>query len=498
MKRIYSILLFLFAFTFSFAFAEDYSDNLLSLPLAELENLQQDIVNAKGRYHSPDHTHKDDVLNATEKLVESHFSKKGIDISWAWVNYSYTREWDFYTLQTHIDYEDGAGKHKPDVYSEVLFEKEEPVVYYLSVGKDVLVDQREDLPQNNWTEQPEVFFNEASGIELSLMSPEELDALFAACENEIVENHTPESRTEEIVLSLAMRAVEEHVGSQTTVSWAWFDYDYTREWDFYTLTTPVDYDTNYDIYVYAEAYPVDNEYMLFYLSLGNEVLLDKRDQLPEDFSPISAISAAVNTPSPTSTPEPTATPEPILLQKGSSGEDVKLVQDALILLGYLDPPSDGKFGNNTKAAVEKFQEAFSMEVTGIVDNDDVDKLLEAVEAVNQLQAQYEAQRQEWIDSQFSIWNGSHNDLEELIKEVLNDEKSYKHIETSYFDIKDEETALLFNETLRKLDNTNRLEVGDLFIIVEFSAKNAFNATIKSTAYGIASYENNTITLVAIE
>lgn len=35
-------------------------------------------------------------------------------------------------------------------------------------------------------------------------------------------------------------------------------------------------------------------------------------------------------------------------------------------------------------------------------------------------------------------------------------------------------------------------------MAEFSAKNAFNATVKNTALGIASYSLDTITLIAIE
>ena len=107
-------------------------------------------------------------------------------------------------------------------------------------------------------------------------------------------------------------------------------------------------------------------------------------------------------------------------------------------------------------------------------------------------------RKDWINSQFSIWNGKHKGLEDLIKKNLNDEKSYKHIETTYIDCDDQTTCDLINSVLSDAGYSQRVEVGDLFITTKFSAKNAFNATIKKTAYGIASYQNNTIELIGFE
>lgn len=78
----------------------------------------------------------------------------------------------------------------------------------------------------------------------------------------------------------------------------------------------------------------------------------------------------VNTPEPVETPDPlanlqieaTPTPAPTqeptyeTLKKGSKGEDVKRLQQALIALGYLeDGGADGDFGNGTLTAVKEFQ-----------------------------------------------------------------------------------------------------------------------------------------------
>ena len=106
-------------------------------------------------------------------------------------------------------------------------------------------------------------------------------------------------------------------------------------------------------------------------------------------------------------------------------------------------------------------------------------------------------RTKWIRNQFSLWDGSHKGLEKLIIRNLNDEDSYKHIETTYIDISDEAMQDFVNETLETSGYPERVEIGDLFIMTEFSAKNAFNATIKCTAFGIASYNSNSIILIGV-
>lgn len=107
-------------------------------------------------------------------------------------------------------------------------------------------------------------------------------------------------------------------------------------------------------------------------------------------------------------------------------------------------------------------------------------------------------RQDWIDKQFSIWNGSHIQLEVLIIKNLNDEESYEHIETTYIDISSTELQETINNILITNGYTKQVEIDDLFITTKFSAKNSFNATIKSTAIGVVKYASNTIELICIE
>lgn len=108
------------------------------------------------------------------------------------------------------------------------------------------------------------------------------------------------------------------------------------------------------------------------------------------------------------------------------------------------------------------------------------------------------ERKAWISNQFHWWSSAHTGLEDLVKDALNDERSYDHKKTEYIDIVNESKQTLVNDTLKKLGSSYRVEIGDLFIMLEFSAKNVFNATIKSTAYGIVRYSDNTVTLIHIE
>lgn len=55
------------------------------------------------------------------------------------------------------------------------------------------------------------------------------------------------------------------------------------------------------------------------------------------------------------------------LEKGDKGEDVKSLQQRLVDLYWLQGSVDGDYGNKTKDAVERFQKAAGLLVTGIAD-----------------------------------------------------------------------------------------------------------------------------------
>ena len=55
------------------------------------------------------------------------------------------------------------------------------------------------------------------------------------------------------------------------------------------------------------------------------------------------------------------------LEKGSKGDEVKTLQQRLVDLYWLQGSVDGDYGNKTKDAVERFQKAADLMVTGIAD-----------------------------------------------------------------------------------------------------------------------------------
>lgn len=104
----------------------------------------------------------------------------------------------------------------------------------------------------------------------------------------------------------------------------------------------------------------------------------------------------------------------------------------------------------------------------------------------------------WIEDQFDWWDNEHKQLAEMVKSQLNDEGSYRHEDTNYVNITSKEIRDEIQKTLNSAGIYEQIEVGDLVIMMEFSAKNAFNARIKNTAIGIAKYSSNTIHLVKVE
>jgi hypothetical protein len=72
-------------------------------------------------------------------------------------------------------------------------------------------------------------------------------------------------------------------------------------------------------------------------------------------------------------------------------------------------------------------------------------------------AEEEAKRTALIEKQFSAWDGSHRNLTSLIKESMNDPKSYEHVETVYWDMKDH-----------------------LVVRTTFRGKNAFGGVVKQS------------------
>lgn len=264
--------------------------DLTGLTTAQLEAFQTDIDNAIVVYHTIDRETKDIVLATVKAAVEEYFDGLGFDISWAWLRYDYEKQWDMCTLLTHVDYKDVSGRaQKPDVYAELFPIDGAYALVYLLVGTEVVVNRRAEVGAYPWLGTPAPIRNAATGLDLSAMTKEELNALKGDIKDELNRSHKPDHQVSRLVLTLARQQVEAHFAQRNIkVSWAWIDYDYTREWDFYTLTTPIDYrdeggEKRYAT-VYAQVYPLLSQYEVCYLSVGEDVLINRRDELPADIA----------------------------------------------------------------------------------------------------------------------------------------------------------------------------------------------------------------------
>lgn len=124
--------------------------NLESMSQKELVSLQNAITAELEKNHAANSAEQEKVLAVTKQAVESLFSQRNISISWAWVNYNYTKDWNFYTVSTHIDYKDLNGnKQKPSVYGEVYDVDGTFQLVYLMIGEEEVLNNRAAMPSDD-------------------------------------------------------------------------------------------------------------------------------------------------------------------------------------------------------------------------------------------------------------------------------------------------------------------------------------------------------------
>ena len=99
-----------------------------------------------------------------------------------------------------------------------------------------------------------------------------------------------------------------------------------------------------------------------YAPFGAQYGYGGADLIPKTLTPDPAQSTPIPTAEPTPAPTAKATRT---LKKGSTGEDVKKLQQALIDLGYLSDTADGTFGAKTQDAVTLFQAVNGLDADGL-------------------------------------------------------------------------------------------------------------------------------------
>ena len=134
-------------FTSALAETDVEEFELSSMTLEQLNQLKAAIDDEIRINHTPDNVGKEAILDATKDIVEKAFADRGITVSWAWVDYKYTKDWDSYTLATHIDYYDASStKVKPDVYAEGNVVDGICNLTFVQVGDEVLLSPSAPVP----------------------------------------------------------------------------------------------------------------------------------------------------------------------------------------------------------------------------------------------------------------------------------------------------------------------------------------------------------------
>ena len=418
MKKFLKVLLFcvlLTALTVTEAFAVQGAD-LTDLTGDELQAVIEDAKLAEAAYHVTPSATQSVLRDLTEGKVEAFYASSGIEVSWPWFGYVYTRDWDFYTISTHVKYKAG-GRQEDPVYAEVFGYSTQPDVYYLEAGGTVLVDRRSEIPSSHRLADPGAMINDETGIDFALLSGAELADMKSDAKQELKSNHTPQSSVTKQVKNMTKDIADEYfasVGEKS--SWPRIGYDFTREWDLYTMMATVKAGGK-KLDVLSEAFPVDNQFSIVYLEIDGEVVKDRRDLIllpekksasvaegasaapagtapdvfaappatqPEDAVPVfmapptpgidtpAATAVPLWTPEPTPEPTPAPTekpvPESVHLEQDMEGDLVKKVQRRLKDIGYLAGEVDGYYGEITYWTVWIWQGDNGLPVTGEIND----------------------------------------------------------------------------------------------------------------------------------
>lgn len=218
----------------------------------------------------------------------------------------------------------------------------------------------------------------AAEYDLPNMTSEQLSELKETINAQLQEDHELSSTQQSTVENIIKNYVQTCYG-EDNVSWAWFDYTYTREWDYFTMKTHADIrkddggKAEYD--VYGEVVLNVGSFELAYVQVGAEVIFDQRVSVISDERVLNMLGLEAGTES-TSAPETTETEavqaqqesqtEEIVARRGDKSETVKLLQQMLIRLGYLTGSADGSYGQMTESALFAFQADNGFEQSGDV------------------------------------------------------------------------------------------------------------------------------------
>lgn len=293
MKRVLSLILALVLILSlcPSAFAAGNED-LSKLTYKELLALQSDISAEFKANHTPTEAQTKFVLSETQTETKKYYVKKGLQIvDWAWYDreYTYTKDWDFYTLSTHLDYKTGSksSSKQAKIYSELYYKGGKFVLTYLKTDNTVILDNRAEYKDILWFTEPKPRINKETNIDLSKYTEKELTALYKKAENQIASTHSVNDSERNTILGYTQLELEQYLLEKNYElrGYAWYDSEYTyiRDWDYYWLETHVDYrnssGTSKTDKLFSEFAKINGELELVYLKMGSSVVMDRRGEL---------------------------------------------------------------------------------------------------------------------------------------------------------------------------------------------------------------------------
>lgn len=260
--------------------------NLFVMSASDLKQLQKDIQTEIKAHHEMNSTTENAVKDTVESVTEKYYQQKGISISWAWHSweYDYKRDKDFFSFKTHLDYKDSNNtNHQVKVAADLIWDGREYRLYHLYLDNQLALSDEANIPSEHLIDISNMVVNEKTGLNLSLVSEADLKDLEKAVQRELDNNHNP--RNSGRVNDILKKTVEKIYADKgiQKVEWPWFDYEYTCDWNCYTEKTRITYEENgkkiRDIPVYAEMFPEGNNYIVYYLKIGDEVVTDNLNQV---------------------------------------------------------------------------------------------------------------------------------------------------------------------------------------------------------------------------
>lgn len=143
MKKLFSILLCaIVLFITDSCLAEFY--DLPNMNRQELNELRSKIEAELEENHSVSSSQRSIVENSYKKSVENYYGTDNVE--WPWIDYTYTRDWDYYTIKTYakITKQDG-GKARYDLEGAVLYDGATYQTIFMKIGNEIITDNREEV-----------------------------------------------------------------------------------------------------------------------------------------------------------------------------------------------------------------------------------------------------------------------------------------------------------------------------------------------------------------